>query len=108
MAQLKGRSASSHGPSIFWLILQPQQICLLPLFLVLLHVDDNASTSTYDMEDYEVAQDARRANDVMRQHWNDAIREELSVPSYYTSVAVLLIHWADRLDKSLESGKQVR
>jgi hypothetical protein len=108
MAQLKGRSASSHGPSIFWLILQPQQICLLPLFLVLLHVDDNASTSTYDMEDYEVAQDARRANDVMRQHWNDAIREELSVPSYYTSVAVLLIRWADRLDESLESGKQVR
>jgi hypothetical protein len=108
MAQLKGRSASSHGPSIFWLILQPQRICRLPLFLVLLHANVHASTPTYDMEPGDAAQDARRANDVMRQHWNDAIREELSVPSYYTSVAVLLIHWADRLDESLESGKQVR
>jgi hypothetical protein len=60
------------------------------------------------MEQGDAGQDAQKANDVMRQHWNDAIREELSVPSYYTSVAVLLIRWADRFDESLEIGKQVQ
>jgi hypothetical protein len=88
--------------------LQPQRVCHPPLSLVLLHSHDNASTSTYDMEPGDAAQDARRANDVMRQHWNDAMREEFPVPSYYTSVAVLLIRWADRFDESLEIGKQVQ
>jgi hypothetical protein len=60
------------------------------------------------MEHGEAAQDVQRANDVMRQLWNDAVRKEFPVPSYYTSVAVLLIHWADRFDESLEIGKQVQ
>jgi hypothetical protein len=103
--------AAQHRPIVPWSLNLSSSSCISSkslLSFVLPHADDNASTSSYDMEQGDAAQDAQRANDVMRQHWNDAVREELSVPSYYTSVAVLLIHWADRLDESLESGKQVR
>jgi hypothetical protein len=60
------------------------------------------------MEHGDAAQDAQRANNVMREHWNKAVSKEFNMPLYYTSVAVLLIRWADRSDGSLEYGKDVR
>ena len=57
--------------------------------------------------DTEVAQDTQRADDAMRQHWNDVSLKEFGVPSHYQSVAVLLIHWAKHLDKQLQCGEEV-
>ena len=60
-----------------------------------------------DIRDSEVAQNAQRADDEMRQHWNDVAYKEFGVPSHYQSVAVLLIHWAKHLDKQLKCGEEV-
>lgn len=57
--------------------------------------------------DSEVAEDTQRADDAMRQHWNDVAYKEFGVPSHYQSVAVLLIHWAKHLDKQLQCGEEV-
>ena len=55
----------------------------------------------------EAAQNMEKANDAMRQHWNNAVCREFDAPEYYTSVAVLLIRWADRLDDWSECGAEV-
>jgi hypothetical protein len=57
--------------------------------------------------DSEAVQDAHKADDAMRQHWNDAVCKEFGVPSHYQSVAVLLIHWAKHLDTQLRCGEEV-
>jgi hypothetical protein len=44
----------------------------------------------------------------MRQHWKTAVCKEFNVPSHYQSVAVLLIHWAQRFDEQLQCGAEVR
>lgn len=59
------------------------------------------------MEHGEAAQATRKANDSMRQHWNDIVRKEFYISEYYTSVAVLLIRWADQLDDWSECGAEV-
>jgi hypothetical protein len=103
--------AAQPRPIVPWSLNLSSSSCISSkslLSFVLLHADDNASTSSYDMEQGDAAQDAQRANDVMRQHWNNAVRTEFDVPAYYTSVAVLLIRWADRFDESLGIGKQVQ
>lgn len=55
----------------------------------------------------EVEQNTHRANDVMRQQWNSTVCKEFDIPSHYQSVAVLLIHWADWLDKNLKCRTEV-
>lgn len=55
----------------------------------------------------ETMQDADRANDAMRQHWNSTVCEEFDIPDRYQSVAVLLIHWADWLDTTLKCRAEV-
>lgn len=55
----------------------------------------------------EITQDAQRANDAMRQHWNSVVGSEISFPNFYRSVAVLFIHWADWLDPGLECDGEV-
>jgi hypothetical protein len=55
----------------------------------------------------EVMQSTHRANDAMRQHWNSTVCKEFNIPSHYQSVAVLLIHWADWLDKNLKCRTEV-
>jgi len=57
--------------------------------------------------DPQAVQDAHKADDAMRQHWNDAVCKEFGVPSHYQSVAVLLIHWAKHLDTQLRCGEEV-
>jgi hypothetical protein len=56
----------------------------------------------------QIAQSAQKANDAMRQHWNGVVCKEFNVPTYYQSVSVLLIHWADWLDTDLKCADEVR
>lgn len=55
----------------------------------------------------EIEQSAQKANDAMRQRWNSVVCKEFNVPSYYQSVSVLLIHWADWLDRDLKCDEEV-
>lgn len=55
----------------------------------------------------DIKQSAQKANDAMRQHWNRVVCKEFNVPSYYQSVSVLLIHWAEWLDTDLKCDKEV-
>lgn len=55
----------------------------------------------------EVTRDAHKADDAMRQHWNSVVANELGCPSYYQSVAVLLIQWANWLDPDLQREEEV-
>jgi hypothetical protein len=60
-----------------------------------------------DQDKEVVARDAERVDDAMRQHWKTAVCKEFNVPSHYQSVAVLLIHWAQRFDEQLQCGAEV-
>lgn len=55
----------------------------------------------------EIEQSAQKANDAMRQHWNSVVCKQFNVPSYYQSVSVLLIHWADWLNPDLKCDEEV-
>lgn len=55
----------------------------------------------------EIEQSAQKANDAMRQRWNNVVCKEFNVPSYYQSVSVLLIHWANWLDLDLKCDEEV-
>jgi hypothetical protein len=55
----------------------------------------------------EALSNAHQANDNMRQHWNDIVCREFDLPDHYQSVAVLLIHWAERLDQDLNCRGEV-
>lgn len=63
------------------------------------------SKSPTEMVKNEVIQevDAR-----IRQAWDKTKCAELGISDHYTSVAVLIIHWARHLDEDLKSWKEVR
>jgi hypothetical protein len=60
-----------------------------------------------DQDEEVVSGDAERVDDAMRQQWKTAVCKEFNVPSHYQSVAVLLIHWAQRFDEQLQCGAEV-
>jgi len=55
----------------------------------------------------EVVPNANEANDSMREHWNETVCKEFDLPDHYQSVAVLLIHWTERLDRDLNCRAEV-
>lgn len=55
-----------------------------------------------------VKDDIIESNDTrMRQRWNKTKCAELGVPDHYTSIAVLIIHWAIELDEDLNCWEEV-
>lgn len=55
----------------------------------------------------KMSQAVQKANDEMRQDWDNAVGKEFDVPNHYQSVSVLLIHWEAWLDESLGCGEEV-
>ena len=48
------------------------------------------------------------AQAIMQAAFDKAVSKELGTPFRYVSVSVLIIHWAEYLDRDLKCGKEVR
>ncbi|KAK4900294.1 hypothetical protein LTR27_002518 [Elasticomyces elasticus] len=47
-------------------------------------------------------------NDQMREIWETVMHAELRVSDHYSNVAVLILHWAEALDKDLKVASEVK